>query len=232
MAIDNQNLPNHIGFIVDGNRRWAKQQGKKTYFGHRKGSEILKKIIESCFDRGINYVSAYVFSTENWNRSEDEVKYLMDLTVEFVDDYVKDLGKKNIKIVQIGTRKGLSDKVLKAIDKAEEATKDNTEGTLGLCLNYGGQHEIVDAIKRLVESGQDVGALTPDNFQSYLYQPDIPALDYIVRTSGEHRLSNFMLWRAAYAELYFPETLWPDFKVAELDKALEEYAQRQRRFGQ
>ena len=224
-------LPNHIGFIVDGNRRWAKELGKSAQFGHKAGSDNLKKVIDYCIESGIPYVSAYVFSTENWQRAEKEVSFLMKLTTDFMKKDLSELHEKGVKVVHVGSRVPLSPKVLQAVDKAVEQTKDNTNITIGLCFNYSGQVEIAEATQSIIRAGLEPEAVTPEVFEQYLYAPDIPPVDFVVRTSGEHRLSNFMLWRAAYAELYFPDVKWPDFDQAAFTTALNEYASRQRRFG-
>ena len=229
---ETQTIPRHLGIILDGNRRWAKAQGLPTLQGHRQGAEVFKQISKAAFKRGVQYVSAYVFSTENWRRTEKEVSYLMSLVIKVVDDYLDEVHQEGIKIVILGRREGLRANVLKAIQRAEEKTANNTRGTMALCFNYGGQQEIVDAAKLLMEQGTDPATLTPESFEQALYHPEIPALDLIVRTSGEQRLSNFMLYRAAYAELAFVDKHWPDFTPADLDAALATYAARHRRLGQ
>ncbi len=222
-------LPTHVGLILDGNRRWAKGQGLPSLEGHRSGYKNLKDIAKHAVNRGVKYISAYIFSTENWNRSKEEVSYLLDLALWVATKEVKEVHKEGIRVRFLGTRDGLSAKLLQAIQKAEELTKDNIRGTLALCFNYGGQQEIVDAAQRLAtENAQNI---TVESFASALYAPDIPAMDLVIRTSGEQRLSNFMLWRAAYAELYFSAKHWPAFTPDDFDDALVEFANRQRRFG-
>ncbi len=230
MAHDSQQvIPTHLGLILDGNRRWAREQGLPQLEGHRKGYENLKVIGQAALDKGVQYVSAYVFSTENWNRSKEEVEYLMKLLLWVAKHEVNELHKQNVRVRFLGSRKGLSKQIIKAIDGAEAKTKDNTKGTMAMCLNYGGQQEILDAVVKLVEDKtQDI---TPDSIEQNLYAPDIPPIDLIIRTSGEQRLSNFMLWRAAYSELYFSKKHWPAFTPADLDEALADFAARQRRFG-
>lgn len=223
-------IPNHLGLILDGNRRWAKAQGLPTFDGHRKGYENLKTISLAAFERGVSFVSAYVFSTENWNRSKEEVNYLMKLLIWVAKNELKELDKKNIRIRFIGSRDRLSQSVIKAIDGAEAKTRDNTGGNLLLCLNYGGHQEIVDAVNNIIT--QKINEpVSVEEFAQQLYAPDVPPVDLIVRTSGEQRLSNFMLWRAAYSELLFVDKHWPDFSAIDLDEALANYAIRQRRFG-
>ncbi len=222
-------VPNHIGYILDGNRRWAKQHGRPTLEGHRQGLETFKNIALASFDRGIKVVSAYVFSTENWQRTQEEVSYLMRLVVKGVEQHLTTFHKAGIRLVMLGSRDGLDAKILQTIDRAVQTTRDNTKGTLAICFNYGGQQEIVDAANAAVTAGQP---LTVQSLQANLYEPDLPPVDFVIRTSGEQRISNFMLWRAAYSELYFTDKLWPDFSETDLDQALAEYQQRQRRYGQ
>jgi undecaprenyl diphosphate synthase len=225
---DISSVPAHVGIILDGNRRWAKQQGLPTLEGHRRGAETFKEVALHAFEKGVGTVSAYVFSTENWQRTEEEVGYLMQLVIKAVDQYLDEFHERGIKVVILGRREGLRKKVLESITYTEEKTASNTNGTLALCFNYGGQEEIADAAKQLAASGTDI---TPKNVSSALYKPEIPNLDFIIRTSGEKRLSGFMLWRSPYAELYFTSTLWPAFTAADLDVALADYASRDRRFG-
>ena len=222
--------PKHLGLILDGNRRWAKAQGLPTLEGHRKGYENLKTIALAAYDRGVSIVSAYVFSTENWNRSQEEVTYLMKLLIWVARHEVNELHKRNVRLRVLGSRNRLSAQVLKAIDEAELKTAKNSGGTLCLCLNYGGQQEIVDGVNKLLSQKVEK-EITADLFEQYLYAADVPSVDLIIRTSGEQRLSNFMLWRAAYSELLFVDKHWPDFNEDDLDLALKEYAGRTRRFG-
>lgn len=203
----------------------------RPFEGHRRGYLRLKRIAEAAFDRGVEYVSAFVFSTENWNRSEEEVAYLMDLLHWVAVHEIGKLHKRNIRVLFIGTQVGLRPAILEAIRKAETKTARNTGGTLVLCLNYGGQQELSDALASLIRSGVRADDITPDLVARHLYEPSLPPLDLIIRTSGEQRLSGFMLWSAAYAELKFVLKHWPAFTVADLEAALRDYARRQRRFG-
>lgn len=221
-------VPKHLGIILDGNRRWAKAHGVPLLEGHRQGYLTLRKITRAAFERGVEVVSVYAFSTENWNRTPKEVKYLMKLALEVLSSEIEQLHREGVKIVWVGTAERLNEKLLAAIQDAVELTKHNTEGTLALCFNYGGHQEIIDAARRV--SGQT--EIDEKSFARSLYAPEIPPIDLLIRTSGEKRLSGYMLWRAAYAELYFTDTLWPDFSETDLDKALQDYAKRQRRFGQ
>lgn len=224
-------IPRHVGYIVDGNRRWAKQHGLPTYEGHLAGYNAIKEIAKATFDAGVEYMSAYVFSTENWKRSQDEVGRLMGLVLRLLSDDLPEFHKHNIRLKILGSRTGVDQKIIDAIDHAEKETANNTAGTLALCFNYGGQLEIAEACKKLVE--QDVAAeeITPERIAEHLYSPEIPPIDIIVRTSGEQRLSNFMLWRAAYSELLFLEKAWPDMAVEDVVMIIQEFTQRNRRFG-
>ncbi len=224
-------LPKHLGIILDGNRRWAKEKSLPTLEGHRQGAETFKTTVLAAFDKGIEYISAFAFSTENWQRTEEEVGYLMKLLVKAVERHLNTFDKAGIKIVVLGRRDHLTAPVLKAIEKAEQKTRDNTRGTLALCFNYGGQEELVDAVKAIVDSGIKPQDITRDTVHEALYYPEVPGVDLVIRTSGEHRTSGFMLYRSDYAELYFSDLYWPDFNEAELDKALSEYSNRKRRFG-
>ena len=224
-------IPQHIGFIVDGNRRWAKKHGIPTYEGHLAGYNTLHDIAIACSEAGVKYMSLYIFSTENWKRSQDEIKGLMSLILRLFTSDAKILDKNNIRVKVLGLRDGLDDKIIKAMDKVVERTKDNTAGTLCICLNYGGQREIVDAVKRIVQSGVEAETIDEDLIAQNLYSADIPPMDLLVRTSGEKRLSNFMLWRAAYSEFIFLNKLWPDMTKADVTAILKEYAKRSRRFG-
>lgn len=224
-------LPSHLGLILDGNRRWATDQGLPAIKGHYEGAEVLKRIGIMAINAGIKYVSAFVFSTENWGRSKTEVSALMKLIIRFLDIYMKDIQDNEIKIVHVGARDGLPKSVLKAIDKAVKNTENNTRGTLALCINYGGQQEIVDATKKLLRHNFDPKRLSIREFEEALNEPELPPIDLVIRTSGEYRTSGFMLWRAAYAEYMFVDKYWPDFGKQDLKLCLLQYAKRQRRFG-
>ncbi len=224
-------VPNHIGFIVDGNRRWAKLNGKSVADGHRQGYETLKTISLSALDHGVKYMTAYVFSTENWQRNPKEIDDIMKILGWVLKNEVKGFHNKNIRLRVAGSRNKLAPSILKAIDTAEELTKDNTAGTLLLCLDYGGQQEIVDAVKSIVKSGVAADDVTVEMITNYVYASDVPPVDLIIRTSGEMRLSNFMTWRSVYSELLFSDKLWPDFNEQDLLEAFDNYATRHRRFG-
>ena len=219
------NLPNHIGFIVDGNRRWAKERGLSTLEGHKKGLDLVEEVAEKCFNDGVKYASFYIFSTENWERSTEEVSYLMKMVILNVKRLVKRCLKNDVRIAILGSRERLSDEVLEAVDSAEIDTKDCKKGVLGICFNYGGRKEIVDAVNRIN------GEITENSITDSLYHPEIPDLDMLVRTSGEQRISGFMLWRSAYAELLFIDKYWPDMTMGDVDELYAEYERRNRRFG-
>lgn len=223
-----EKLPVHIGFVVDGNRRWARARHLPTKIGHKTGYEVLKKMAYVARDRGVKFVSAYIFSTENWQRSKEEVDYLMDL---FLDAFSRDLEqmvRDGFRVIFLGRKNGVRAKIRAAIEKTETESAGNSGTTLALCFNYGGHAEIVDAAKNLAESGAD---FTEENFAKNLYHPELPPIDMLVRSSGEQRLSGFMLWRAAYAELMWIEKNWPDMTDSDMDEILAEYARRSRRFG-
>lgn len=228
-------VPNHLGFIVDGNRRWAKECGLPSSEGHRRGYEVLKKMAYACKDRGIKYLSAYIFSTENWGRSVDEVDYLMKLFLMAFRNDVKKLVADGFKIIFLGRRDRVSQEILDIINETEKMSADNTDAVLALHFNYGGHAEIIDATKHLaadVKSGRvDLADVSDENFSQYLYHPELPEIDLMVRTSGEKRVSGFSLWRIAYSELVFLDKKWPDMSEDDIDDILNEYASRQRRFG-
>lgn len=227
-------IPNHVGIIVDGNGRWAQKRGLPRSAGHKAGAENLKKIINHVFAKNIKFLSVYVFSTENFKRSCEEVNYLMDLfVINFKKDFLK-LKENNVKIVFSGRRNPLPEKVLKIMDKIIEETKNNYKYVLNICLNYGGRSEIIDATKKISNDVKNklliIDDINEELFIKYFYN-ELPPLDFLIRTSGELRLSNFMLWHASYAELYFPKILFPDFNNDFFDHSLIEYNKRNRRYG-
>ncbi len=225
------NVPRHVGIILDGNRRWAKQAGLPTVEGHRRGSDIFGDIAKHLFNVGVSYVSAFVFSTENWKRTEEEVSFLMRLVIKYTEDRLNEFSDAGIRIVILGSRDRLSDKVKNAIDRVEAETQNNTKGTLALCFNYGGHEEIASAVRQLIKQNVAAADVTPERIEQALYYPEVPPVDLVIRTSGEQRLSGFMLYRAAYAELLFIEKHWPAITTDDIDKALAAYANRQRRYG-
>jgi undecaprenyl diphosphate synthase len=231
MTTDLPAIPDHVGFILDGNRRWAKAHGMPVAEGHRQGYLTLKRILRSAMKHGVRYVSAYVFSSENWQRDRKEVQDIMKLLVWGLKHEVKELNREGVRLRVIGSKLHMSHAIARTIHEAEELTKNNDRGTLLLCLDYGGQQEIVEATKRIVADGVDPERITPELISQYLYAPDVPPVDLIIRTSGEQRLSNFMLWEAAYSELAFNKANWPDFTEEDLDQELQNYSKRHRRFG-
>ena len=224
-------VPQHIGIILDGNRRWAAAKNLPKLEGHRAGYETLKTVATYAFKRGASFISAFVFSTENWGRSQQEVDYLMKLLLWVAKNEVDSFNKQNIRVRFLGEEEKLSPNVIKAMRDAEEKTKNNTAGTLLLCLNYGGKQEIASAATKFLRANPKAETITVDDISNNIYEPSVPDIDLIIRTSGEQRLSNFMLWRAAYSELYFTEAHWPAFTEAMFDEAIEAYSIRQRRFG-
>lgn len=232
--MDNLKIPNHVGVIVDGNGRWAKERGLTRSDGHKAGVENLEHLFTYMINRGVNVISAYIFSTENFKRSEAEVKYLMDMIVKKFKLYSKKYNKENIKIIFSGRKDGLRSDVIEVINALEDKTKNNTKGIINFCLNYGGHAEIIDATKKIyndINNGVlSINELNDEIYAKYLYQ-DLPPIDLLIRTSGENRISNFMLWQISYAEFYFPKTYFPDFDEKEFEIALLEYNKRDRRFG-
>jgi undecaprenyl diphosphate synthase len=224
-----QSIPLHLGFIVDGNRRWARKHGLPAYEGHLAGHNALKEILRASVEKGVKFVSFYVFSTENWKRTEDEVSRIMQMVISFVKDDIKGLVQENTRLLVLGSRDGLPEKVLKAVKEAEAKTAHCTRATAIFCFNYGGQLEIADAAQQCVNDGV---AITTDAIRERLYGGlEVPDVDMVVRTSGEERLSNFMLWRAAYSEFMFLEKFWPDMRAEDIDIIIKEYGERNRRFG-
>jgi undecaprenyl diphosphate synthase len=224
-------VPRHIGFIVDGNRRWAHEHGLSIAEGHRRGYDNLEAIARAAHSRGVTYVSAYIFSTENWKRERSEVRDLMKLLKWVLQHELEKFNREGIRLRVVGSKLRVGKALLRAIHEAERRTENNNRGTLLLCLDYGGQQEIVDATKRIMADGYKPDDITPELINHYLYAPDVPAPDLIIRTSGEQRLSNFLLWESAYSELIFSKVYWPDFSEKHLVRAMAEYAKRQRRFG-
>ena len=222
-------LPKHIAIIMDGNRRWAKGHNLPVVAGHRAGAETLRKIIEACLKLEIKYLTVYAFSTENWKRSPEEVADLMNLMNEYLDKLERDNKDRNSRIKIIGDVTRLERKLQDKIAKLEETTKNNDGLTIQVALNYGGRDEIVQAIKKLSE--KDIENLSAESFNDFLYTAHAPDPDLIIRTAGEQRLSNFLLWQAAYSEFYYTDVLWPDFSSEELEKALSAFSQRTRKFG-
>ncbi|WP_423324234.1 isoprenyl transferase [Deferribacter abyssi] len=227
--VQEEKIPSHVAIIMDGNGRWAKKRGLPRIFGHRAGVKAVEKIVSHAANIGIKYLSLFAFSTENWLRPKDEVSGLMMLLSEFVDKKFFEIIEKDIKFVVSGRLIDLPDEPRSKVLKLIETSKNNTGMVLNLALNYGGRKEIVDAVNKILAS--DIKDIDEKVFSGFLYSPEVPDIDLLIRTSGEMRISNFMLWRLAYAELYFTKTLWPDFDEAEFDKAIFDYQNRDRRFG-
>lgn len=217
----------HLGVIADGNRRWAKAQGLPSIEGHKKGLDTIKTLVESAAKAGIEYITFYVFSTENWGRSEKEVSYIMKLAETRIVKYAEKLKSNNAKLAILGSKKKVSPKLASLMKKAEEITADSTGITVGFCFNYGGEVEIADAATIAASEGE----ITPETIRKHLYHPEIPDVDMVVRTSGEERISGFMLWRASYAEFMFIEKYFPEMGAEDIDDIIKEYESRSRRFG-
>jgi undecaprenyl diphosphate synthase len=228
---DKKNVPRHVGIIMDGNRRWARERNLPTIEGHRKGYGKLKQVPEWFFNLGVEVVSAYAFSTENWSRSREEVNYLMKLMKKALTENFEDFNKKNIKLIFSGRIDELPGDLPEICGNATMNTKENTKGILNICLNYGGRAEIVDAIKRIVKKKISMDILSEEMVKKYLYNGNLGDPDIIVRTSGEKRLSGFQLWESVYSELYFMDKYWPDFEKADAANVVDEYNSRKRRFG-
>lgn len=218
---------------MDGNGRWATKKGLERSAGHLEGSKTLEKILFHAMDMGINVLSVYAFSVDNFKRDKKEVDYLMKLVVKFLQSKIDKINKRNIKVLVSGRKENLNKEVIDAIEKIEESTKDNDKGILNICLNYGGQEEIIDGAIKLacdINQGLDISSFKREDFRKYLYH-DLPEVDLLIRTGGEQRLSNFMLYQLSYTEFYFTNTLFPDFDKSEFNKALFMYENRDRRFG-
>lgn len=233
--IDRSNIPEHIAIIMDGNGRWAKKQGKPRVFGHKNGVKAVREVTEGCAELGINYLTLYAFSTENWNRPKIEVTALMTLLVETIKSEVKTLNKNNIRLETIGNTEALPEKSKKALRNAIAETKDNTGLCLILALNYSAKWDIMQAVKSIAQKVEDQSlhaySITESDFESALSTKNIPDPELLIRTSGESRISNFLLWEIAYAELFFTTVLWPDFTQEHLAKAILDFQNRERRFG-
>jgi undecaprenyl diphosphate synthase len=223
--------PYHVAIIMDGNGRWAKRRHVPVSAGHRAGVQAVRRVIEEARDLGLGQLTLYSFSTENWSRPAEEVEGLMRLHIEMIDSEVPSLHKNNCRVVFVGRRDGLIQELLERMEWAEKLTAANTRMVLFIAFNYGGRREILDAARDAVAGGVDPAELAESDINSHLYSPVMRDPDLVIRTSGEKRLSNFLLWQSAYSELYFSEKLWPDFGKADLREALDDYAARERRFG-
>jgi undecaprenyl diphosphate synthase len=224
-------LPNHVAIIMDGNGRWAKQRDLSRVEGHRAGMENMRSVIEHFNHLSVKYLTLYGFSTENWNRPKEEVDGLLNLLQEIIDEEILKMHRQGVRIRHLGQLERLPRKLQLAISKAVDLTKNNTGLNVSFAFNYGGRTEIVDAARRLIAEGVPAEKIDEKMFSRYLYTADLPEVDLLIRTGGELRVSNFLIWQAAYSEYYFTDVLWPDFNQLEADKALLAYNQRQRRFG-
>lgn len=233
--IPDEFLPRHIALVMDGNGRWAQQRGMKRTEGHKRGEAVLMEAVDACLAMGVPYLSAYAFSTENWRRSTDEVRFLMGFNRDVLRRQRDELDEKGVRVRWVGRRPRLWRSVIKELEVAEEQTKNNDRMTLAMCVNYGGRAEIIDGVREIARQAA-AGKLRPEqiteaSFSQWLDEPDMPDVDLFLRPSGEKRTSNFLLWQSAYAEMIYQDKLFPDFSAQDLFAAVEEYASRDRRFG-
>lgn len=231
----NNNSLEHIAIILDGNGRWAEKNGHTRNYGHKRGCDNLVKIARFARKKNIKYLSLFTFSTENWSRPKKEVDYLMSLIRIYLDKYLNELKKNNVKVNVLGRKDNLPSDILMLVNRCEDETKDNNGYYLNICFNYGSHQEIVQAVKSICrdvqENNLNIDSIDEHLFSKYLYTKDMPPVDLLIRTSGEQRLSNFLLWQIAYSELYFTDVYWPDFSETDLEKAIESFNKRNRRFG-
>ena len=225
-----RNLPRHIAIIMDGNGRWAKKRALPRTAGHLVGSKKLKEIAKYCNKIGIQYLTVYAFSTENWRRPKEEVDTIMDLFRDYLKD-TYDIRNENIRVRFLGDRKGMPDDLVELMNAAEQDSKDCTGLTVFIAVNYGGRDELAHAVRDIVNSGISAQEITEDTISAHLYAPDCPDPELIIRPSGEYRLSNFLIWQAAYSEFWYSDVLWPDFSTKDLEKAIDDFNRRNRRFG-
>lgn len=233
--INKKPLPKHIAIILDGNGRWAKKRGMTRNLGHKAGAKNLYNIVKYAYELGIKAVTVFAFSTENWNRPIDEINYLMNEALKFKEEYKQKIKEYNFRVNIIGEKENLNQEILDLINETNENTKNNTDFYFTICFNYGAQQEIIHAVKRIIDDVEN-GSITKEDinkesFANYLYTNELPPLDLLIRTSGEERISNFLLWQLAYTELYFTKTYWPDFSKINLLEAIYHYQNRKRRFG-
>lgn len=224
-------IPKHIAIIMDGNGRWAKEKGKLRVEGHKKGAENIEKIIDYSIKLGVKYLTVYAFSTENWKRPEAEVKALMKLFAKYLEDKKEELKKQGVKLLVTGTEENIPNKLLKKIRNTEEYLSDCNQITFNIAFNYGGRKEIVDGINKIIKENRENKEINEEEFKKYMYRPEIPDPELVIRTSGEFRVSNFLLWEIAYSEFYVTNVYWPDFDEREYDLAIASYNKRDRRFG-
>lgn len=219
----------HIGFIMDGNGRWAKKQNKPRMYGHYVGAYKIEEVVRWCTEYGVKYTTFYAFSTENWKRPKREVNFIFGLLQSKIEEFYQRMNKEGVRLIFSGRLEELGDKLYNICMEYQEKTQKNDRIVVNMALNYGGRAEIIDAINKIIK--QDIKSIDEESFRKYLYWPDIPDPDLIIRTSGEMRLSNFLTWQSAYSELYFTDVLWPDFSKDDLKLAIEDFNKRQRRFG-
>ena len=230
-AADLAKIPRHVAIIMDGNGRWAQSRGLPRLAGHRAGTENIRRVLEAAVEFGIKYLTVYAFSTENWSRPADEVRGLMGILEEVIDRQAAELHKNGVQLRHLGRMEGLAPTFQRKITEALTLTASNNRLILSIALNYGGRAEIVDVVKRIIQDGVSAEAIDEALVGRYLYAPDLPNVDLVIRTAGEMRSSNFLIWQASYAEYYFSPKYWPDFDKEELNRALLSYNQRERRFG-
>ena len=235
MEIDCQSVPTHVGIIMDGNRRWARERGLIPQLGHKEGAENLKRIARACDDMGIQYLTVFAFSTENWKRSKDEVDYLINLLLAQARGFTKSANQRNFRLQLAGFEENLTDELKKEINRIESETKDNTGLTINIAFNYGGRPEIIDATKKIAKEVKEgklsLEDINEETLSRHMWVKNTPDPDLIIRTGGELRLSGFLLWESAYSEFYFTSKYWPDFDKQELQKAVDEFCHRKRNFG-
>ncbi len=224
-------IPIHVAIIMDGNRRWATEKGLPRVAGHKEGISAVRRTVRAAIDSGVRYLTLYSFSTENWKRPPDEVKFLFTLMEDSLTEEMKSLHAENIRVRFIGRIKQLPEKLQQIITSTEKLTEKNTRLNLTFALNYGGRQEILDAIEKIIHQKFKIDRLNEEKFRDFLYYPELPDVDMVIRTAGEQRLSNFLIWQSIYAEFYFIHTLWPDFSEKDFKMALEEFSKRKRRFG-
>lgn len=224
-------MPAHIAIIMDGNGRWARARHRPRVFGHTQGVKTVRRVVEGASEIGVKCLTLYSFSTENWTRPKAEITALFNLLREYVESDLDTLHSRNVRVRILGSRSGLSADLLALIKRVEETTKDNTAFNLNIAFNYGGRDELLRAAAKASVAGFDLEQMTEPEFSGFLDTADLPDVDLVIRTSGEKRISNFLLWQAAYAEFVFTDVLWPDFELSDLQSAIQEYNQRDRRFG-
>lgn len=224
-------MPAHIAIIMDGNGRWARARHRPRVFGHTQGVKTVRRVVEGASEIGVKCLTLYSFSTENWTRPKSEITALFNLLREYVENDLETLHRRNVRVRILGSRSGLSSDLLALIKQVEETTKNNTAFNLNIAFNYGGRDELLRAAAKASQVGRDLQSMTEAEFARFLDTADLPDVDLVIRTSGEKRISNFLLWQAAYAEFVFTDVLWPDFRLADLKAAIQEYTTRNRRFG-